>query len=230
MNEALSDSAIAAVFSPATCISRDCCAGKKPQAAIPQITIAAATGASAPEPERKRPTLRDKRQWLFASGQLGQKYGQTSLYYIVERDWPNSEFFRSGQCQVLRFFRAFLATVFAVAAIAKSSNLLPPFIAATSHLGRRPRPAQVSAGFSGLRYLGATAPLGPPRPAARPRRPPSAYPANFDSSVSSSWRRAPTFALIAASTLALRSCSLAIDIDLRAIHRILWGGEAGESA
>jgi hypothetical protein len=38
-NEALSDSAIGAVFSPATCISRDCCAGKKPHAASPQTTI-----------------------------------------------------------------------------------------------------------------------------------------------------------------------------------------------
>jgi hypothetical protein len=56
-----------------------------------------------------------------------------------------------------RYFllRVFLvAEPFAAPAIAKSSTFFPPFIAATSHLGLRPRPAQVSAGFSGLRYLG----------------------------------------------------------------------------
>jgi hypothetical protein len=51
----------------------------------------------------------------------------------------------------------------------------------TSHLGLRPLPAQVSDGFSGLRYLGATAPLGPSRPGFRPRRAPPLYPSSFDS-------------------------------------------------
>jgi hypothetical protein len=95
-----------------------------------------------------------------------------------------------------RYFllRVFLvAEPFAAPAIAKSSTFFPPFIAATSHLGLRPRPAQVSAGFSGLRYLGATAPLGPPRPAGLPRRAPPLYPSSFESSDSSSWRRVADF-------------------------------------
>jgi hypothetical protein len=40
----------------------------------------------------------------------------------------------------------------------KSSTFLPDLIAAVSHCGFNPRPAHVSAGLSGLRYLGATAP------------------------------------------------------------------------
>jgi hypothetical protein len=98
--------------------------------------------------------------------------------------------------------------------MAKSSIFLPPLIAAASHLGLRPRPAQVSDGFSEFRYLGATEPLGPPGPAGLPRRlrgPPS----SFGNSVSSSSRRVFTFSLIAASTLLFRSCSWGTDIVLR---------------
>jgi hypothetical protein len=47
--------------------------------------------------------------------------------------------------------------------IKKSSSFLPLLIAAVSQRRLRPRPAQVSSGFSGLRYLGATGPNRPPR-------------------------------------------------------------------
>jgi hypothetical protein len=67
--------------------------------------------------------------------------------------------------------------------MAKSSSFLPPFKAAVSQRGRRPRPAQVSVGLAGLRYLGATRPNRPP---GRPRRPPPPYPSSLDSSDSSS--------------------------------------------
>jgi hypothetical protein len=128
------------------------------------------------------------------------------------------KFFTGGTFQALRFLRAFLGVEpFAAHAIAKSPNFLPPFIAATNHLGLRPRPAQVSAEFSGLRYLGATAPLGPPRLDGRPRRGPPAYSSSFDNSASSSCRRYCSFSLIAASTCAQRSCSLTIGIDFKAM-------------
>jgi hypothetical protein len=66
----------------------------------------------------------------------------------------------------LRTFGVFLiglaADAFATApGIKKFSSFLPDLMAAASHLGLRPRPAQVSAGFSGLRYLGATEPIRP---------------------------------------------------------------------
>jgi hypothetical protein len=51
------------------------------------------------------------------------------------------------------FFGAFLAEVIVAPAIAKSSSVLPDLIPATSHRGLSPRPAQVSEGLSGLRYL-----------------------------------------------------------------------------
>jgi hypothetical protein len=62
----------------------------------------------------------------------------------------------------LRALRAFLRP-FAfddgvAPAIRKSSCFFPALIAAANHFGFNPRPAQVSAGFSGLRYLGATTP------------------------------------------------------------------------
>jgi hypothetical protein len=62
--------------------------------------------------------------------------------------------------------------------IKKSSSSLPPLIAAASQRGLRPRPAQVSAGFSGLRYLGATGPIRPPR-ASLVAFPPPPKPASF---------------------------------------------------
>jgi hypothetical protein len=58
-------------------------------------------------------------------------------------------------------------------AIRKSSAFLPDLIAAVSQRGFNPRPAQVSAEFSGLRYLGATAPREPnPRVTFDPDLPP----------------------------------------------------------
>src|SRR5467141_1790978 len=52
--------------------------------------------------------------------------------------------------------------------IRKSSADFPPLIAAVNHFGLNPRPAQVSSGFCGLRYFGATGPLSPnPEPLFR---------------------------------------------------------------
>src|SRR5215472_11090923 len=66
----------------------------------------------------------------------------------------------------LRFFRPFRADL----SIRKSSSFFPPLIAATSHLGLAPRPAQVSP--EGPLYLGGTFlpfnALPPPRTTLRP--------------------------------------------------------------
>jgi hypothetical protein len=65
------------------------------------------------------------------------------------------------------FRRAFFGAAlppFTDAVIPKSSSFLPVFSAAASHRGFNPRPAHVSAGLSGLRYFGAIAPRGAPRP------------------------------------------------------------------
>src|ERR1700729_2234772 len=57
----------------------------------------------------------------------------------------------------------FVTAIVAGPAIGKSSGFLPDLIAAANHRGFNPRPAQVSAAFSGLRYLGATNdPFRPP--------------------------------------------------------------------
>jgi hypothetical protein len=62
-----------------------------------------------------------------------------------------------------RFFtlRTFLGAFFVVCAMLKCSSFLPALIAAASQSGFSPRPAQVSLGFSGLRYFGATGPRAP---------------------------------------------------------------------
>jgi hypothetical protein len=93
----------------------------------------------------------------------------------------------------LRALRAFLRPLpfdeGVTAAIEKSSIFFPPLMAAVSHRGFNPRPAHVSAGFSGLRYLGATDPLGPPRPNADFARPaPPWKRSSFESSASRAWR------------------------------------------
>jgi hypothetical protein len=98
----------------------------------------------------------------------------------------------------------------------KSSSFLPDFSAATSHRGFSPRPAQVSVGFSGLRYFGATAPRGPPRP------PLARDPSVVRRSSLPSWsciarRSSMTLVLRAASTCSLSFDNLSIDIDLRFI-------------
>ena len=69
-------------------------------------------------------------------------------------------------------------------AMAKSSSFFPDLRAAVNHRGFNPRPAQVSVAFSGLRYLGATDPVGPPRPDFA-RAPPTWNRLIFESSDSS---------------------------------------------
>src|SRR6202011_3829646 len=63
------------------------------------------------------------------------------------------------------FFADFDAVSLPTPPMTKSSSFLPDLSAAASHRGFSPRPAQVSLGFSGLRYFGATFPLAP-RPKA----------------------------------------------------------------
>src|SRR5215472_13088229 len=60
---------------------------------------------------------------------------------------------RSGD-EDQRFDLRFLRPLRADLSIRKSSSFFPPLMAATSHLGFAPRPAQVSP--DGLRYLGGT--------------------------------------------------------------------------
>src|SRR6202043_782019 len=96
----------------------------------------------------------------------------------------------------LRGLRAFLRPfVFddGARAMRKSSIFLPDLIAAANHRGFKPRPAQVSAGFSGLRYLGATGPFAP-RPRAIFERVPPWNRASFDSPASSILRSSATLA------------------------------------
>src|SRR5262245_1845306 len=64
--------------------------------------------------------------------------------------WAISSIGDQGHRFDLRFLRTFRADL----SIRKSSSFLPPLIAATSHFGLAPRPAQVSP--DGLRYLGGT--------------------------------------------------------------------------
>src|SRR5271169_6725813 len=78
-----------------------------------------------------------------------------------------------------RFLRGFLAS-FPLPEMAKSSSFFPDLIAAASQRGFSPRPAQVSAGFSGLRNFGATFPLTP-RPMDFERVPPDSNRVSFAS-------------------------------------------------
>jgi hypothetical protein len=68
---------------------------------------------------------------------------------------------RQYHLRALRALLGLLAFLDGAPAIRKSSTDFPPFIAAVNHFGLNPRPAQVSAGFCGLRYFGATGPLTP---------------------------------------------------------------------
>src|SRR6516225_8163198 len=64
--------------------------------------------------------------------------------------WAISSIGDQGHRFDVRFLRSFRADL----SIRKSSSFFPPLIAATSHLGLAPRPAQVSP--DGLRYFGGT--------------------------------------------------------------------------
>src|SRR5262249_59659786 len=64
--------------------------------------------------------------------------------------WAISSIGDQGQRFDLRFLRPFRADL----SIKKSSSFFPPLIAATSHRGLAPRPAQVSP--EGLRYFAGT--------------------------------------------------------------------------
>jgi hypothetical protein len=103
----------------------------------------------------------------------------------VQASWRRCTYSRRGHhLRALRaFFRPFAFDEVVAPAIAKSSMFFPPLMAAVSQRGFNPRPAHVSTGFSGLRYLGATAPLAPPRPKADfPRAAPPWKRPSFESS------------------------------------------------
>src|ERR1700693_4138151 len=88
------------------------------------------------------------------SAPIASVHAQSLIFVEPSRRWGGyflADFF------ALRIFMPPFAFDAAAPAIRKSSGFLPDLIAAASHRGFNPRPAQVSPGFSGLRYLGATA-------------------------------------------------------------------------
>src|ERR1700732_1495934 len=101
-------------------------------------------------------------------------------------------------------------------AMRKSSIFLPDLIAAANHRGFKPRPAQVSAGLSGLRYFAATLPRAPHPKAAFARAPPWTR-VSFASSDSTVRRCAMTLALSAEATRFRRSIRRSTDIDFKFI-------------
>src|SRR6266436_9729165 len=126
----------------------------------------------------------------------------------------------------LRLARAFFFTGFAAASlpvppILKSSSFLPDLSAAASHRGFSPRPAQVSLGFSGLRYFGATFPLAPRPKADFDRPPPDSKRVSLASSDSRVRRSSETLAPKTASILPRRPTSASIDIDFKFIFLLL---------
>src|SRR6202047_1505314 len=92
-------------------------------------------------------------------------------------------------------------------AMRKSSIFLPDLIAAANHRGFKPRPAQVSAGLSGLRYFAATLPRAPHPKAAFARAPPWTR-VSFASSDSSIRRCSTTLALRTASIRFFKAAKL----------------------
>jgi hypothetical protein len=94
----------------------------------------------------------------------------------------------------------------------KCSSFLPDFSAAASHRGFSPRPAQVSSGFAGLRYFGATGPRTPPR---FERNPFAERRSNLPSWPRTARRASITLELMTASIWLLSFDSLSIDIDFR---------------
>src|ERR1700739_2873261 len=101
--------------------------------------------------------------------------------------------------------RGFLLTGFADSLtgppMTKSSSFLPDLRAAASQRGFRPRPAQVSAGFSGLRYFGATLPRTPRPKEALVLPAPTPTRCSLASSDSSERRSSSTLAVNTASIL-----------------------------
>jgi hypothetical protein len=137
--------------------------------------------------------------------------GSVPSFQRVSRREPVVAYFLAFR--VFRTFGCFAERPFDAPAIRKSSNDLPPLMAATNQRGFSPRPAQVSVGFSGLRYLAATEAL---RPTLPPLPPPSNR-ASLASSDSSCRRLSVTFSAIAPSTYRANSCNLGMGIALRAM-------------
>jgi hypothetical protein len=109
----------------------------------------------------------------FADARTGWAVGEGGTIMATRDGGASWELQRSGsrllrqrvriiQMRGENYFFAFLRPLLRpLAAMAKSSIFLPDLIAAASQRGFRPRPAHVSAGFSGLRYLAATGPRAP---------------------------------------------------------------------
>src|SRR5882672_2960947 len=84
------------------------------------------------------------------------------LTFSLRNRNPSAGSETSVTCGALRALFGLLAFFDATAPrIRNSSADFPPLIAAVNHFGLNPRPAQVSSGFCGLRYFGATGPLSP---------------------------------------------------------------------
>src|SRR6516162_5622028 len=98
--------------------------------------------------------------------------------------------------------------------MAKSSSFPPDFRAAASHRGFSPRPAHISDGSSGLRYLGGTAPRTP-RPGPLARAPLTTRRSSLLSCSCTVRRSSATLELRTALTCSLSAVSLSTDIDLR---------------
>src|SRR3984893_6045374 len=119
------------------------------------------------------------------------------------------------------FFADFDAVSLPTPPMIKSSSFLPDLSAAASHRGFSPRPAQVSLGFSGLRYFGATFPLAP-RPKAPFDRPLPAWKRESLASSDSKVRRSSaTLPVNTASILPRSPISASIDIDFKFIFMLL---------
>src|SRR6266566_6264255 len=94
---------------------------------------------------------------------------QTAMRSLSRNRNPSAGYETECHLRALRALFGLLAFFEATAPrIRKSSADFPPLIAAVNHFGLNPRPAQVSSGFSGLRYFGGTGPLSPnPEPLFR---------------------------------------------------------------
>src|SRR5260221_10373559 len=112
------------------------------------------------------------------------------------------------------FLGAFFVACFAFCAMLKCSSFLPALIAAASQRGVSPRPAQVSLGFSGLRYFGAT---GPRTPSPLERNWEVESRESFVISASRVRRSFATLLCRAVPTWSLSFVSLSMDIDFRFI-------------
>src|SRR5262249_38325822 len=105
--------------------------------------------------------LRTKLRIEVASDRLGKTVRVARLHSVIDHNHITSPRTPHLLLALRTFLGPLLVACFAVCAMLKCSSFLPALIAAASQSGFSPRPAQVSLGFSGLRYFGATGPRAP---------------------------------------------------------------------